>query len=62
LKGASKFENGERGGLDLLQMIHITHWWWWNLEIQRIAIFVKCEIVVHNKKSQLCMSIVIDQR
>jgi hypothetical protein len=36
--------------------------WWWNLENQRIAKFAKCEIVPHNKKFQLCMSIAFDQK
>jgi hypothetical protein len=31
--------------------------WWWNLENQRIANLAKLEIVPHNKKFQLYMSI-----
>jgi hypothetical protein len=36
--------------------------WWWNLEIQRMAKFDKWEIVPHNKKCQLWMSIANDQK
>ena len=57
---AMKFENCERDGLDLLQMIHITHWWWWNFKIKRIAKIAKWEIVEIVKKSQLCLSIVLN--
>jgi hypothetical protein len=34
--------------------------WWWNLEIQRIANFVKCEIVDYDKMFQVWMSIAFD--
>ena len=57
---AMKFENCERDGLDLLHMIHITHWWWWNFKIKRIAKIAKWEIVEIVKKSQLCLSIVLN--
>jgi hypothetical protein len=61
LKGASKFENGERGGLNLLQMIHITPWWWWHGGIQQFAKMAKWEIVDYVKKLKLWMSIANDQ-
>ena len=60
LNWVKKFENCERDGLDFLQMIHITHWWWWKFKIKRIAKVAKWEIVEIVKKYQLCLSIVLN--
>jgi hypothetical protein len=49
-------------GLVELQKTRDNHGWWWKFKNQREAKFVKCEIVPHNKKFQLWMSIEFAQR
>jgi hypothetical protein len=48
-------------GLVELQMTRDNHIWWWNFKNQRNA-KRHSEIVAHNKKSQLYMSIDFDPR